>query len=141
MDELPPELLEEVVGHISKPNDLLSLALAAKIFCSIVIPDHLEFRHLRTNLTDTRTWNFLIHNPLQASYIHRLEIFTELPWHLQLRIPKPILARLRKSSKAGEHPTAVADSSLDLALPFMKSLVDLTLNESFSTGALDAPLR
>lgn len=46
MDKLPLEVISYIVSYIDRPKDLLSLALTNQYLYALVVPDHLEYRHI-----------------------------------------------------------------------------------------------
>lgn len=70
----PSEILEHIIYYIDRPRDLLHLALAAKTMRDLIIPTHLEFRVIRSNLDRPRLWDILAAFPIVSSRISVLEI-------------------------------------------------------------------
>ncbi|KAJ7111616.1 hypothetical protein C8R43DRAFT_1041063 [Mycena crocata] len=77
LTDQPAETLDQIVSLIHLTSDLLSLALACKSLNTIIIPDHLEFRHVRCDPRRQNLWRALAQRPLSATRIHTLELLPE----------------------------------------------------------------
>ncbi|KIJ49235.1 hypothetical protein M422DRAFT_101688, partial [Sphaerobolus stellatus SS14] len=55
----PVELLEGILDHIAEPQDLLSVALTTRAFYELIVPHHIEFRHIRSNIYRKGLWEWL----------------------------------------------------------------------------------
>jgi len=134
LSELSPELLEEIVVYLTAPSHLLSLALTSKALHSAIVPNHIEFRHIRTSLRNNSFWNFLTERPLLASYIHGLEIIavndnTQLETE-GLLLPRSFPGLNQPCSPDDSATSKAALTSMFLALPLMRSLEDFTYEDS-----------
>ncbi|KIJ23976.1 hypothetical protein M422DRAFT_99930, partial [Sphaerobolus stellatus SS14] len=72
--DLPLELLEWAISCIELPNDLLYLACTCRALSKLVIPHHLEYRHIRTDASNQTLWDHLASKPGLASRVHHLEL-------------------------------------------------------------------
>lgn len=77
LSNLAPELVESICLDIPNPRDLLSFALTCKTICEVVIPDHLELRHIRCDFRRVSLWEELVQFPAVASRIVSLELISE----------------------------------------------------------------
>ncbi|KIJ28214.1 hypothetical protein M422DRAFT_99000, partial [Sphaerobolus stellatus SS14] len=68
----PPEILDNIAAHINLPQDLLSLAVTARAFHAIVVPNHLQFRDIRCDPRRVNLWRSLAQKPAYAARIRRL---------------------------------------------------------------------
>ncbi|KIJ49924.1 hypothetical protein M422DRAFT_160247 [Sphaerobolus stellatus SS14] len=75
---LPQKLLEEIIGNIDKPTDLLSLSLSSKSTSKLVIPDHLDYRVIQCAPSDTQVWQHLIKHPHLARRVKSVRILPGL---------------------------------------------------------------
>ncbi|KIJ42146.1 hypothetical protein M422DRAFT_31509 [Sphaerobolus stellatus SS14] len=71
---IPIELYDEIVGFIDHPRDLLKLALCCKVFHRLVIPHHIQYRHIRCPVDTPVLWQTLVALPLLALRVRRLEL-------------------------------------------------------------------
>ena len=88
--EQPAELFDCVCAFIKQPRDLLSFALTCKHACQVIIPAHMELRHIRCDLLRELLWDKLADSPGIASQFTSLEIADEsrlinaiLPTHVE----------------------------------------------------------
>ncbi|KIJ40488.1 hypothetical protein M422DRAFT_173820 [Sphaerobolus stellatus SS14] len=70
---LPKELLEYIFNNIDEVGDLLSLALACRILCVLIIPWHINYRWFSSNPGRKKLWRTLIINFRLAARIRNLE--------------------------------------------------------------------
>ncbi|GJJ12794.1 hypothetical protein Clacol_007039 [Clathrus columnatus] len=70
-------LWDEIASHIDSTNDLLSLALTCYIFKELIIPDHLEFRHIRCDFRRKDVWESLSSRPRPTRGIRILDLIYE----------------------------------------------------------------
>lgn len=132
---LPPELIDHVIQNVISPRDLLQLALTCRIFASIIIPNHIEYRQLSYQLYSkgtTTLWKHLSTKPLQCSRISELEL--EL---LHTR-DEPLSFKLPKGFgddiPYGQDPQGVRFlSDICTALELMSSLCSLELAIGFGS--------
>jgi len=75
--ELPLELLEQIISAIEKPNDLLSCGLTSKHLHDIIIPFHIQFRIIRTPLSQIGLWKLLSSQPRLAANVRYLTVVGE----------------------------------------------------------------
>ncbi|GJJ16216.1 hypothetical protein Clacol_010512 [Clathrus columnatus] len=73
---IPSELLGVIIDLIDEPKDLLQLALASKHFYTIVVSDHLYYRHIRCDSRYMDLWSLFQTNFSIASKIRKLEMVT-----------------------------------------------------------------
>lgn len=83
-DIFPSELLDQMVGSILQPRDLIPLALADKRFHQIVAPYHLKYRYVKCWLVDGHMWQHLSENPRRLAAVRFL--YLEEPPHE--RVPR-----------------------------------------------------
>lgn len=84
LENLPNELLDQIVNLLDEPSDLLPLALASSRFCSIIIPRHLHYRHIRCSAQDgLKLWDALSKDKSLARNVRSLQLQLSPP----LRIP------------------------------------------------------
>lgn len=74
---LPLELLEAIINEIDDPKYLLQFACAASLFHHLIIPHHIEYRHIRCSSARTPLWSFLFENPALSGRIRWLELIKE----------------------------------------------------------------
>lgn len=75
LPNLPPELLEIIVSHITLERDLLHLALTCSHLCGTIIPRHLNYRSLRCSILEGfRLWKRLARDRDLARNVRRLEV-------------------------------------------------------------------
>lgn len=55
----PLELLDTIASFVPLPSDLFSLALTSKALCSIIIPQHIEFREVCCDPRREMLWRLL----------------------------------------------------------------------------------
>jgi len=68
------ELLGGITSHIFTPNDLLSFALIAKQFHTIIVPHHLHFRYIRCHPGCTDVQEAIVSRDIWAQHVRRLEL-------------------------------------------------------------------
>ncbi|GJJ12818.1 hypothetical protein Clacol_007063 [Clathrus columnatus] len=68
---------EEIASHLNSTSDLLSLALTCHIFKELIIPDHLEFRHIRCDIRRNDVWKSLSSRPRPTRCILTLDLIHE----------------------------------------------------------------
>ncbi|KAG9225623.1 hypothetical protein CCMSSC00406_0003126 [Pleurotus cornucopiae] len=71
---LPPEIIDQIIFLVEKPRDLLALALACRAVSEVIIPYHIDYRHILTPLR-SNLWDHLITrrdlaNRISHLYIH-----------------------------------------------------------------------
>lgn len=71
------ELIDHICSFIDRPKDLLSFALTSKQIYKVVVPNHIEFRHLRCDFRRVPIWHKLAALPAVASRFVSLEIIVE----------------------------------------------------------------
>jgi hypothetical protein len=70
-------LIDAICSFIDEPRDLLSFALTSRQVCKLVIPHHIEYRHLRCDFRRIALWTKLSQLPAVASRFISLEIIVE----------------------------------------------------------------
>ena len=84
LQHLPIELIENIIDHIDSPKDLLPFALSSKSFHRLIIPNHLELRHICCHLCHESIWKLLVSTPSLAANVRTLTII-ELVGDLDLK--------------------------------------------------------
>jgi hypothetical protein len=74
------ELVDAIVNHIDNPKDVLNSALACKRLYQVIVPDHLEFRHIRCDPRQKDLWDELCQKPGLTAKVR----FLELRWTLAM---------------------------------------------------------
>lgn len=75
LTRLPSETLEAIISKIESRGDLLQLALTCSRLASLIIPRHLHWRTLRSNIEDGRNiWSALAHDRNLAQNVRVLEL-------------------------------------------------------------------
>lgn len=69
---LPLELLERIISFIDLPKELLPLALTCQLFCNLIIPNHLDYRVIKTHAGSLSLWQSLAANPLLSANVRTL---------------------------------------------------------------------
>lgn len=118
------ELLENIIGNIDLPIELLNLALTSRSFHSLIVPNHIQFRDIRCSINQRNLWKLLIEKPLLASNIRVLHLVIHRK-HLNATIESPRLPAILTgwSSSDGLGP----QHSAGIALKSMKSLNQLVI--------------
>lgn len=70
----PVEIIDYICSFVDSPRDLLSLALVSKRLCQLVIPDHIECRHICCDSLQIGLWEKLVDFPSIASRFVSLEV-------------------------------------------------------------------
>lgn len=73
----PIELLDRICYFLLDPKDLISFALTSKAAQTIVVPRHVDFRILRSDVRWKNIWDTLLGNPGTAARFSSLEIVAE----------------------------------------------------------------
>ncbi|GJJ14278.1 hypothetical protein Clacol_008542 [Clathrus columnatus] len=68
----PPELFLHIIHQIDQPKDLLSLALTNRIFCTTIIPDHMDYRQIWCEVDKDEVWNHLLEQRSRCQAIRTL---------------------------------------------------------------------
>ncbi|HEV7738033.1 MAG TPA: hypothetical protein VGO47_11755 [Chlamydiales bacterium] len=71
---LPEDIILAILEEIDEPRDLLSLALCNHFFKRIIIPLHLDFRHIRYDENKASLWRYLVDRPVLAARLRKLEV-------------------------------------------------------------------
>ncbi|HEV7738130.1 MAG TPA: hypothetical protein VGO47_12270 [Chlamydiales bacterium] len=71
---LSTELVDAIVNYIDDPKDVLNSALACRRLYQVIVPCHLEFRHIRSDSRQKDLWDELIQRPILAARVRFLEI-------------------------------------------------------------------
>jgi hypothetical protein len=77
LTDQPSDILDRIYAFVESPRDILSFALTSKQVYFQVIPDHIEFRHLRCDLRRISLWKKLSELPAVASRFLSLEVIIE----------------------------------------------------------------
>lgn len=75
--EIPEELLELILLSLQSPKDLLHLALTCNILFDKIIPSHLNYIDISTDLHNSTFWETLGSCPKLTKRLRRLEILDE----------------------------------------------------------------
>lgn len=78
-DLISVELIEQILLKLTRPSDLLSLALTERRLSSIIIPDFLEYCCLGFCAYRWDVWEHLEQRPLACSRVRCLELSMEHP--------------------------------------------------------------
>ncbi|GJJ12635.1 hypothetical protein Clacol_006878 [Clathrus columnatus] len=68
---------DEIAYLIESPKVLLSLALTCRIFKTLIIPDHLEYRHISCDIRREDIWMLLANRPHLARGIRTIKLINE----------------------------------------------------------------
>ncbi|KAF8518118.1 hypothetical protein BU17DRAFT_30138, partial [Hysterangium stoloniferum] len=71
---IPFEILEKIISLVDLRSDLLSFALSGRFLYDIIIPDHLDFRHVRCDLFRRQLWETFAARRHLAANIRTLEL-------------------------------------------------------------------
>ncbi|KAG8935232.1 hypothetical protein FRC01_005488 [Tulasnella sp. 417] len=71
---LPIEVVDMIVKWISRPKDLLSLALSHSKFHSVIVPDHLHHRHVQFCIFDYAMWKYLLEDSYRLGKIETVQL-------------------------------------------------------------------
>ncbi|KAG8935228.1 hypothetical protein FRC01_005484 [Tulasnella sp. 417] len=71
---LPVEVVDMIANWISRPRDLLSLALSHSRFHRVIIPDHLHYRHVEFCIFDYAMWKYLLEDPYCLRKIETIQL-------------------------------------------------------------------
>lgn len=129
----PSEILEHIIYYIDRPRDLLHLALAAKTMRDLIIPTHLEFRVIRSNLDRPRLWDILVAFPVVTAAIAVLEIVRRSDHDEDVIAPK----RFTEGLAAAGIPIAEMRNPRDA---FPKALGFMTGLTSFHWSSSSCPI-
>jgi hypothetical protein len=77
LTDRPSDILDHIYAFVESPRDILSFALTSKQIYYQLIPDHIEFRHLRCDLRRISLWKKLSEFPAVASRFLSLEVIVE----------------------------------------------------------------
>jgi hypothetical protein len=82
------EVLDHIIYLIYAPSDLLSLALCERRLADIIIPSHIQFRHLACNIWLPSIFSTLLEHPILCSRFVSLDMsagrYSEYIWPLSL---------------------------------------------------------
>ncbi|KAF8517036.1 hypothetical protein BU17DRAFT_92206 [Hysterangium stoloniferum] len=90
LGDLPIEIVEHIVSEIEHPRDLLSLALSNSSLKNIIIPYHIQFRHIACDPCREYLWQYLSDHPHLAARIRQIEIIPEGE-HRRLAVAKKVI--------------------------------------------------
>ncbi|KAF8525609.1 hypothetical protein BU17DRAFT_62749 [Hysterangium stoloniferum] len=83
----PYELQDAIASFVDHPEDLLSLALTCRRLYTVIVPDHLEFRHVRCDFNKLYVWEALLSRPRLAAGLRSLVLLNNsssraeiIPW-------------------------------------------------------------
>lgn len=84
---LPPEIIDQIIFLVEKPRDLLALALACRAVSEVIIPYHIDYRHILTPLR-SNLWDHLITRRDLANRISHLYIHDDAESYGTLPFPR-----------------------------------------------------
>ncbi|KAJ7155124.1 hypothetical protein C8R46DRAFT_1356375 [Mycena filopes] len=132
----PPELLDAIASFVPLLSDLLSLALSSRVLHGIIVPSHLEFRHVCCDARRTTLWKALLERPGVSSRIMSLGLHPE---DHQKLIPQSLNAENAEDVNGnGAHDCAEA---LSTAIATMSSLERFSFHQtSFAAAHKTKPI-
>jgi len=77
MFQQPLDTLELIFLYVDEPKDLLSIALTCKSLNDLVIPHHIQFRHIRCDYRRLNLWKALAVRPGYGARVRKIEIIQE----------------------------------------------------------------
>ncbi|KAF9051824.1 hypothetical protein BJ165DRAFT_1451510 [Panaeolus papilionaceus] len=116
LESLSIELKDKIISFIYSPSDLLQLALCSKLWCSLIIPNHIKYRIIRTRLDNPTLWKELATRRDLAQNVRLMRIAEE----------SGVLDTLHSSAIVQQPRT---DSEMDDAI--VEAIRSLSLVESF----------
>ncbi|KAF8515129.1 hypothetical protein BU17DRAFT_93828 [Hysterangium stoloniferum] len=75
---LPEEVVVMIISHIEDRCDLMSLAQVSEDFHRIIVPEWLNYIHIRCDPLRIDIWQYIASNPHLAARIRSLELINEL---------------------------------------------------------------
>lgn len=83
---LPVEVLIHVIEFIDHPKDLFSLASTARALYAIIVPQHIDYRHISCEISSKYVWGHLLDTPYDTwSSIRYLDVSK---FHGRTQIPR-----------------------------------------------------
>jgi hypothetical protein len=73
----PIELIDYISSFVDNPKDLLAFSLTSKRICDVIVPNHIECRHLRCDFRRLSLWKALLEYPAIAGRFVSIEIVDE----------------------------------------------------------------
>lgn len=70
----PPELFLHIIDQIDHPRDLLSLALANRLFSATIIPDHMDYRQIWCEVDEHKVWDHLLEQRSRCKAVRTLTV-------------------------------------------------------------------
>ncbi|PPR01821.1 hypothetical protein CVT24_001685 [Panaeolus cyanescens] len=77
LEYLSTELKDKIISFIDSPVDLLQLALCSRLWCSLIIPDHINYRIIHTRLDNPSLWKELSERKALANNVRVMRIAEE----------------------------------------------------------------
>jgi hypothetical protein len=96
------EVLDHIIYLIYSPIDLLSLALCKRRFADIIIPSHIQFRHLACNIWLPSIFSTLFEHPILCSRFVSLDM--SAGGHSECIWPVSLLTTLNRMPLIVEDP-------------------------------------
>jgi hypothetical protein len=91
LDDLPLEVLENIVHHVDEAKDLLCLALTNKSFSQVIIPSHLQLRKIRCLINTTVIWSNLASRPGFCARIREIHLYEQFQDNAAVPLSFPFL--------------------------------------------------
>lgn len=121
--EIPEELIELILLCLQTPRDLLNLALTCKTLCEKIMPTHLNFIDISSDLYDCTLWKALNGCPKLAGRIRKLEVLDEDTYSCALKDGyKTGVRQCARICDGGATTTSLSDGLIDSVLLFGSSL-------------------
>ena len=115
--DLALELLDEIMGHVESPHDLLNFALSPRQCAILAIPRHIEYRHIWIGYQSSAViWEHLVGNPRLAQGVRDIRISASRPY----RTPSTLIEEEIKQNRSAAG--AVTKENLFKALKLMPRL-------------------
>ncbi|GJJ12780.1 hypothetical protein Clacol_007025 [Clathrus columnatus] len=126
---------DEIAYLLHSTKDLLSLALTCRTLKNLIIPDHIEYRHIHCHIRREDVWEHLECRPRLTRGVRSLHLLTEYPTDL-IRLPVILEPRHYKETNktsGSDVPkwnlrSKVTKENLDM---FLRSLSHMTLLREF----------
>ncbi|GJJ12814.1 hypothetical protein Clacol_007059 [Clathrus columnatus] len=114
---------DEIAYLIGSTKDLLSLALTCRIFKKLIIPDHLEYRHIRYDLCRTDVWMSLCDRPRLAKGIRSVKLVCMAgPF---VRLPRALSGAPGGRHRAGRITCQLTDKELAMIRSSLSKMLSL----------------
>ncbi|KAG5643365.1 hypothetical protein DXG03_001013 [Asterophora parasitica] len=110
---LPPEILNEVLGHINEPPDLLSFGLASQTCARLVIPTHVQYRVIRIRTPFPDLWAHLARRPDLAGNIREVHLCARDDFCSPDRFPHTLIDPVIDGTEEHAHATGRARNMIN----------------------------